>query len=118
MVLFFLFCLSECIIVVFWLSCNLQACIDFCYGLFDGQVIYGILEKEEIIFWEYGLLFFVNVVKGYKIGYFFDYWYNWKCIGELVKEKIVFDVFVYVGGFFVYVLVGGVIVVISLDISV
>lgn len=71
-----------------------------------------------VIFCEYGVCFSVNVIDGYKIGYFFDYCYNCKWVGELVNGKSVLDVFFYVGGFFVYVFSGGVKEVYSLDISV
>lgn len=109
--------LSECTTVVLRLSRNLQAQPDLCHGLSDGQVIYGTLKQEEIIFREHGLLFSANVIKGHKTGYFLDHRHNRKRVGELAKGKSVLDVFAYAGGFSVHALAGGALSVISLDIS-
>jgi len=83
----------------------------------DGQVIYGNLADENVIFREHGLLFSANVIKGHKTGYFLDHRHNRKKIGQLSKEKTVLDIFAYAGGFSVHALAGGAKRVVSLDIS-
>jgi len=87
------------------------------YGLENGQVIYGDLKNEEIIFREHGLRFSANVIHGHKTGYFLDHRHNRKQIGEWSKNKTVLDVFAYAGGFSVHALAGGATEVTSLDIS-
>ncbi len=87
------------------------------YGLYDGQVLDGTLEKEVIVFTEHGVNFSANVIKGHKTGYFLDHRANRKKIGELSKGKTVLDVFSYAGGFSVHALKGGARSVTSLDIS-
>ncbi|SHI40679.1 class I SAM-dependent rRNA methyltransferase [Aquimarina spongiae] len=87
------------------------------YGLHDGQVIYGDLENEVVVFREHGVLFSANVIKGHKTGYFLDHRHNRKRVGELSKGKTVLDVFSYAGGFSVHALSQGAKSVTSLDIS-
>jgi 23S rRNA (cytosine1962-C5)-methyltransferase len=87
------------------------------YDLKDGQVIYGALENEVVVFREHGVLFSANVIKGHKTGYFLDHRHNRKRVGELANGKTVLDVFSYAGGFSVHALKGGAKEVISLDIS-
>lgn len=87
------------------------------FGLHDGQVIHGELEKEVVIFKEHGVLFSANVIKGHKTGYFLDHRANRKKVGEMSNQKTVLDVFSYAGGFSVHALAGGAKAVTSLDIS-
>ena len=87
------------------------------YGLHDGQIIYGDLEDEVVVFREHGVLFSANVIKGHKTGYFLDHRHNRKRVGELSKGKTVLDVFSYAGGFSVHALSQGAKSVTSLDIS-
>ena len=108
---------SQCTTIVLRLSRNVQARTELCYGLSDGQVIYGDLPQEEVIFREHGLRFSANVIKGHKTGYFLDHRHNRKRIGSLAKGKSVLDIFAYAGGFSVHALGGGATAVTSLDIS-
>ncbi len=85
--------------------------------LVDGEVIYGVLEQEVVIFREHGLRFAANVVHGHKTGYFLDHRNNRKKIGQLSNDKTVLDVFAYAGGFSVHALAGGAQEVTSIDIS-
>ncbi|NNF81538.1 MAG: methyltransferase domain-containing protein [Flavobacteriaceae bacterium] len=85
--------------------------------LADGQVIYGELDQEEVLFKEHGLKFSANVFRGHKTGYFLDHRHNRKRVGELSKGKKVLDVFAYSGGFSVHALTGGANEVTSVDIS-
>ncbi len=102
--------------VVLRLSRLLQTKGDV-YGLKDGQIVYGELKDEVVVFREHGVLFSANVIKGHKTGYFLDHRHNRKMVGELASGKTVLDVFSYAGGFSVHALTGGAREVVSLDIS-
>ncbi len=106
--------ISACETVVLRLSRKLEN-NDFGYS--DGQVIFGTLEDEVVIFQEHGLRFSANVIRGHKTGYFLDHRHNRKRVGELAKGKTVLDVFAYAGGFSVHALASGASAVTSLDIS-
>lgn len=106
---------SRCKTVVLRLSRKLQQVNNF--GLSDGQVIYGVLENEIVHFWEHGVRFSADVVRGHKTGYFLDHRYNRQTVGKKSFGKTVLDVFAYAGGFTVHALAGGATEVTSLDIS-
>jgi len=108
--------LSDCKAIVLRLSRQLQQRKDI-NGLHDGQVIFGTLSNEVVIFKEHGLRFSANVIHGHKTGYFLDHRHNRKRVGALAKDKMVLDVFSYAGGFSVHALVNGAKSVTSLDIS-
>lgn len=101
--------------VVLRLSRNLQQQKN--YGLGDGQVVYGSLKNEVVLFKEHGINFSANVIHGHKTGYFLDHRLNRKRVGEMSRGKTVLDVFSYAGGFSVHALAGGATEVMSLDIS-
>ena len=107
--------ISGCNCVVLRLGRNLQS--QETYGLGDGDVLYGALTNEEILFVEHGVNFSANVIKGHKTGYFLDHRHNRKRVGALSKGKKVLDVFSYAGGFSVHALANGAREVTSLDIS-
>ncbi|MBW1296517.1 class I SAM-dependent rRNA methyltransferase [Aquimarina litoralis] len=107
---------SGCKTVVLRLSRSLQNTGET-YNLYDGQVIYGDLKNEVVVFKEHGVLFSANVIKGHKTGYFLDHRHNRKRVGELAENKTVLDVFSYAGGFSVHALAGNATEVTSLDIS-
>ena len=107
---------TACKTVVLRLSRSLQSGANM-YNLKDGQVIYGNLKNDVVIFREHGVLFSANVIKGHKTGYFLDHRENRRMVGDLAKGKTVLDVFSYAGGFSVHALAGGAQKVISLDIS-
>ncbi|WP_062058136.1 class I SAM-dependent rRNA methyltransferase [Aquimarina longa] len=111
-----LLAITKCTVVVLRLSRLLQSKGEI-YGLKDGQVVYGVLEDEVVVFKEHGVLFSANVIKGHKTGYFLDHRHNRKRVGELAHNKTVLDVFSYAGGFSVHALKGGAKEVVSLDIS-
>lgn len=108
---------SNCNTLVLRLSRNVAQQKAHLNGLKDGQVLFGELKMETIIFTEHGLKFQANVIHGHKTGYFLDHRHNRKRVGELSKNKRVLDVFAYAGGFSVHALAGGAKEVISLDIS-
>ncbi len=107
---------TACITIILRLSRSLQSSAKL-YDLKDGQVIYGKLVNEVVIFKEHGILFSANVIRGHKTGYFLDHRYNRKRVGELANKKRVLDVFSYAGGFSVHALTGGAKEVTSVDIS-
>ncbi|MBV1923040.1 MAG: class I SAM-dependent rRNA methyltransferase, partial [Flavobacteriaceae bacterium] len=107
--------ICECDCVVLRLSRKLQQ--QNLYNIKDGQVIYGSLENDVVQFFEHGVQFSANVIKGHKTGYFLDHRANRKRVGELSKGKTVLDVFSYAGGFSVHALANNAKEVTSLDIS-
>lgn len=86
-------------------------------GRTNGEVIFGTLPREDVVFREHGLQFVANVVHGHKTGFFLDHRANRKRVGELADGQEVLDVFSYAGGFSVHALGGGATAVTSLDIS-
>ncbi len=107
---------TSCVTVVLRLSRLLQAKAKT-FGVHDGQVLYGVLADDVVVFKEHGIRFSANVIHGHKTGYFLDHRHNRKRVGELAKGKTVLDVFSYAGGFSVHALAGGASAVTSLDIS-
>ncbi len=108
--------LSHCTTVVLRLSRSLQTKAAK-HDYKEGQVIFGELDNEVVIFKEHGLQFSANVIHGHKTGFFLDHRANRKKVGELAANKKVLDVFSYAGGFSVHALVGGAKEVVSIDIS-
>ena len=107
---------SNCDTVVLRLSRNLQK-LKGNHDLQDGQVIFGKLNTEVVLFTEHGIHFSANVIHGHKTGYFLDHRENRRRVGLLSKGKSVLDVFSYAGGFSVHALANGATEVVSLDIS-
>lgn len=103
--------------IVLRMSRNLQKEVDLLKGLEDGQLIYGDLAKEEVLFSEHGLSFIAHPRKGHKTGFFLDHRANRKRVGAISKDKTVLDIFSYAGGFSVHALAGGATEVCSLDIN-
>lgn len=87
------------------------------HQLNNGDVVYGILKNEVVVFVEHDVKFSANVIKGHKTGYFLDHRANRKQVGEWSTGKTVLDVFSYAGGFSVHALYNGAKEVTSLDIS-
>lgn len=87
------------------------------HQLTNGEVVYGTLKNEVVVFQEHGVNFSANVIKGHKTGYFLDHRANRKQVGIWSKGKTVLDVFSYAGGFSVHALSNGAHEVTSLDIS-
>lgn len=105
---------SQCKTMVLRLSRNLQ---NLDLGLEDGQILYGELDDEVVVFKEHGISFSANVIHGHKTGYFLDHRHNRLKIGNLSTDKTVLDVFAYAGGFSVHALAKGAKEVVSIDIS-
>jgi len=107
---------SNCKTIVLRLSRNVQKSKEN-KGLKDGQVLFGDLIDNVVLFKEHGVNFSANVIYGHKTGYFLDHRDNRRRVGELSKGKSVLDVFSYAGGFSVHALANGATEVTSLDIS-
>ncbi len=105
----------DCSTIVLRLSRNLQGVGNNVF--YDGQVLYGKLGSEEVVFKEHGVLFSANVIKGHKTGYFLDHRENRRKVGLISKGKTMLDVFAYAGGFSVHALYAGAKEVTSVDIS-
>ena len=99
------------------LSRSVQDQPELCYGLADGQVLYGSELAGDTRFTENGLTFAADVVHGHKTGFFFDQRDNRELVGRYSRGKSVLDVFAYTGGFSVYAARGGANSVLSLDVS-
>lgn len=83
----------------------------------DGDIFFGKLQSEEVVFLEHGLEFRANLIKGHKTGYFLDHRHNRKLVRGMADGRSVLDIFSYAGGFSVNALAGGARSVISVDIS-
>jgi 23S rRNA (cytosine1962-C5)-methyltransferase len=109
---------SEAETVVLRLSRKLQnSALVKSNQLKEGQVLYGALINENVLFIEHGIRFAANVIHGHKTGYFLDHRENRRRVGQLSKNKKVLDVFSYAGGFSVHALANGAKEVTSVDIS-
>lgn len=107
----------EVLSVVLRMSRLLQKSDVLTFGLYDGQVIFGVLDNPEIEFVEHGVKFMAHVIKGHKTGYFLDHRHNRHKVGMMSEGKSVLDVFSYAGGFSTHAVAGGASRVVSLDIS-
>lgn len=107
---------SQCSVAVLRLSRSLAPIAEQ-QGWSGGQVLYGNLDEEVVVFREHGIRFSANVIHGHKTGYFLDHRHNRLKVGQLAKGKTLLDVFAYAGGFSVHALAQGATAVSSLDIS-
>ena len=85
--------------------------------LHDGDVVYGNLDSETVLFRENGLTFEADVSGGQKTGFFLDQRDNRALVGQMAAGKSVLDVFAITGGFSVYAAAGGAKTVTSVDSS-
>lgn len=87
-------------------------------GLSDRtQVLYGSLPSEWMTISENGLLFYVDILKGQKTGFFLDQRENRQLVASLAKDKNVLNCFSYTGAFSVYGIKGGAKRVVSVESS-
>jgi 23S rRNA (cytosine1962-C5)-methyltransferase len=87
------------------------------YGLHDGEILCGPTLDGPVLFWENGLCFEVDPVRGQKTGFFLDQRDNRARVEKLTGGKEVLNVFAYTGGFSVYAARGGARSVVSVDLS-
>ncbi len=86
-------------------------------GLSDGQVLLGDLPENPVVFYESGLAFEADVLRGQKTGFFLDQRENRRRVERLSKGRRVLNAFSFSGGFSLYAARGGATEVLSLDIS-
>ncbi len=85
------------------------------FGLAEGMVLSGSPLKGPVLFWENGLRFETDPLRGQKTGFFFDQRDNRSEVERLAAGREVLDVFAYTGGFSVYAARGGARRVVSVD---
>ncbi len=87
------------------------------FGLEEGMVLSGAPLEGPVMFWENGLRFEADPVRGQKTGFFFDQRDNRTKVERLAAGREVLNVFAYTGGFSVYAARGGARRVVSVDAS-
>lgn len=85
------------------------------FGWQDGLVLHGSVPTTPIMFYENGLLFEADVIRGQKTGHFLDQRDNRGRVRGLAQGKSVLDVFACTGGFSLYAAAGGATAVLSID---
>ncbi len=103
--------------VVLRLSRNLQASAEKQFAARDGQVLSGPAPDGPVIFWENGLRFEADVLRGQKTGFFLDQRENRAEVETLAGDRTVLNAFSFSGGFSVYAARGGARSVTDLDMS-
>jgi 23S rRNA (cytosine1962-C5)-methyltransferase len=103
--------------VVLRLGRTMQDRVQHLYGLEDGLVLSGPPLAGPVLFWENGLRFEADPIRGQKTGFFLDQRENRAQVESLVGGKNVLDVFAYTGGFSVYAARGGAQQVVDVDSS-
>ncbi len=87
------------------------------YGLCDGQALGGPDLEGPVLFWENGLRFEADPVRGHKTGFYFDQRDNRARVEQLAGGKRVLNLFAYTGAFSVFVARGGARDIVSVDAS-
>jgi 23S rRNA (cytosine1962-C5)-methyltransferase len=95
----------------------MQRQVEDLHGLSDGQVLRGAALHGAVLFWENGLRFEADPVRGQKTGFFLDQRGNRARVERLAAGKSMLNLFAYTGGFAVYAARGGARSVISVDTS-
>lgn len=101
--------------LVLRLSRQLQKEKAFLYGLEDGQTLMGSPPDGPQSFFENGLLFEADVLRGQKTGFFLDQRENRSRVEGLSNAKRVLNAFSYSGGFSLYAARGGALEITDLD---
>jgi 23S rRNA (cytosine1962-C5)-methyltransferase len=89
----------------------------YLHGLKDGLVLLGPPLERPVLFWENGLRFEADPIRGQKTGFFLDQRENRARVEPLASGKDVLNVFAYTGGFSVYAARGGAREVVDVDTS-
>lgn len=103
--------------IVLRLSRNIQAQAATRFGMADGQVLWGPPLARPVVFFETGLRFEAEVLKGQKTGFFLDQRENRRRVESFAREKRVLNAFSFSGGFSIYAARGGAQSVTDVDIS-
>jgi 23S rRNA (cytosine1962-C5)-methyltransferase len=103
--------------IVLRLSRNIQAVAENQFQRRDGQVLFGSTPGGPVIFFENGVRFEADVVRGQKTGFFLDQRGNRREVETLSHGCRVLNAFSFSGGFSVYAARGGAKSATDLDIS-
>ncbi len=87
------------------------------YGLSDGVILSGPSLSGPVLFWENGVRFEADLLRGQKTGFFLDQRENRARVEPLAGGKAVLNLFSYTGAFSVYAARGGARQVIDVDTS-
>lgn len=90
---------------------------QYLYGLSDGAILSGPELDGPVLFWENGLRFEADPIRGQKTGFFLDQRDNRARVEKLASDKTVLNAFAYTGGFSVYAARGGARSIVSVDTS-
>ncbi|MGZ9226432.1 MAG: class I SAM-dependent rRNA methyltransferase [Anaerolineales bacterium] len=80
-------------------------------------ILRGTIPQPQLIIYEHGLKFLINIEHGHKTGFYLDQRRNRLRVRELARDKDVLDCFCYTGGFTVNALTGGAKSVLAVDAS-
>jgi 23S rRNA (cytosine1962-C5)-methyltransferase len=83
----------------------------------DGQVLKGAELSGAVVFWETGLRFEADVLRGQKTGFFLDQRENRRIVETLAADRTMLNAFSFSGGFALYAARGGAKSVTNLDLS-
>ena len=103
--------------LVLRLSRNIQALAEKDFDLRDGQVLLGPAPKGPVVFFETGIRFEAEVIRGQKTGFFLDQRENRRRVETLAAGRDVLNAFSFSGGFSLYAARGGARSTTDLDIS-
>ncbi|MBN1485743.1 MAG: class I SAM-dependent methyltransferase [Chloroflexia bacterium] len=87
------------------------------YGLNDGLLLAGPALEGPVLFWENGLRFEADPLRGQKTGFFLDQRDNRARVEDLAAGREVLNLFAYTGAFSVYAARGGARGVVSVDLG-
>lgn len=87
------------------------------HGLEDGGILSGPPLDDPVLFWENGLRFEADPIRGHKTGFYLDQRENRARVEPLAGGKDVLNVFAYTGAFSVYAARGGARTVVDVDAS-
>jgi 23S rRNA (cytosine1962-C5)-methyltransferase len=90
---------------------------EYLHGLEDGAVLSGPPLDGPVLFWENGLRFEADPIRGQKTGFYLDQRENRARVEGLAGGRDVLNVFAYTGGFSVYAARGGARCVVDVDAS-
>ena len=103
--------------LVLRLSRNIQALAEKDFNLRDGQVLLGAAPTGPVVFYETGIRFEAEVIRGQKTGFFLDQRENRRRVETLAAGRDVLNAFSFSGGFSLYAARGGARSTTDLDIS-
>ena len=90
---------------------------SYLHSLGDGDILYGDPLDGSVLFFENGIRFEADPIKGQKTGFFLDQRDNRARVEKLSKGRDVLNIYSYTGGFSLYAARGGAKSVTSVDIS-